>query len=83
MEKKKPPYAKAYIEITNLCNMHCSFCHGHSRISLLALQGISLRVAEYNLKHPDRAIACRGVRFIPIIQTQSRSRSAYKGCRRP
>ncbi len=31
MEKKKPPYAKAYIEITNLCNMHCSFCHGHSR----------------------------------------------------
>ena len=24
-------YAKVYIEITNICNMSCSFCHGHSR----------------------------------------------------
>ena len=24
-------YSRAYIEITNICNMHCSFCHGHSR----------------------------------------------------
>lgn len=24
-------YAKAYVEITNICNMHCSFCHGHQR----------------------------------------------------
>ena len=24
-------YAKVYVEITNICNMHCSFCHGHSR----------------------------------------------------
>ena len=24
-------YAKVYIEITNICNMACSFCHGHSR----------------------------------------------------
>ena len=24
-------YSKAYVEITNICNMHCSFCHGHSR----------------------------------------------------
>ncbi|MBR3692224.1 MAG: radical SAM protein [Clostridia bacterium] len=24
-------YAKAYIEITNICNMRCSFCHGHHR----------------------------------------------------
>ena len=24
-------YAKAYVEITNICNMHCSFCHGHKR----------------------------------------------------
>lgn len=23
--------AKVYIEITNICNMNCSFCHGHSR----------------------------------------------------
>ena len=22
---------RAYVEITNICNMHCSFCHGHSR----------------------------------------------------
>lgn len=25
-------YSKAYVEITNICNMACSFCHGHSRI---------------------------------------------------
>lgn len=25
-------YNKVYVEITNICNMHCSFCHGHSRI---------------------------------------------------
>ena len=24
-------YKKAYIEITNICNMSCSFCHGHKR----------------------------------------------------
>ena len=24
-------YTRAYIEITNICNMACSFCHGHSR----------------------------------------------------
>ncbi len=24
-------YKKVYVEITNQCNMHCSFCHGHSR----------------------------------------------------
>ncbi len=24
-------YNKVYIEITNKCNMRCSFCHGHSR----------------------------------------------------
>jgi len=25
-------YRKVYIEITNICNMNCSFCHGHKRI---------------------------------------------------
>lgn len=25
-------YSKVYIEITNICNMACSFCHGHSRL---------------------------------------------------
>ena len=24
-------YNKVYVEITNICNMSCSFCHGHSR----------------------------------------------------
>ena len=24
-------YSKVYVEITNVCNMHCSFCHGHHR----------------------------------------------------
>ena len=24
-------YSRVYVEITNMCNMHCSFCHGHSR----------------------------------------------------
>ena len=24
-------YNKVYIEITNVCNMNCSFCHGHKR----------------------------------------------------
>lgn len=24
-------YSKVYVEITNICNKNCSFCHGHSR----------------------------------------------------
>lgn len=24
-------YNRVYVEITNICNMHCSFCHGHGR----------------------------------------------------
>ena len=24
-------YSRAYVEITNICNMNCTFCHGHSR----------------------------------------------------
>lgn len=24
-------YSRVYVEITNICNMHCSFCHGHDR----------------------------------------------------
>lgn len=26
-------YSRVYVEITNVCNMHCSFCHGHNRPS--------------------------------------------------
>ena len=25
-------YTRVYVEIINICNMHCSFCHGHSRL---------------------------------------------------
>ncbi len=25
-------YSRVYVEITNICNMRCSFCHGHSRV---------------------------------------------------
>ena len=24
-------FARAYVEVTNICNLQCSFCHGHSR----------------------------------------------------
>lgn len=24
-------YSKVYVEITNICNLNCTFCHGHSR----------------------------------------------------
>ena len=24
-------YKKVYVEITNACNLNCSFCHGHKR----------------------------------------------------
>ncbi len=24
-------YSRVYVEVTNICNMNCSFCHGHSR----------------------------------------------------
>lgn len=26
-------YSRVYVEITNICNMACSFCHGHSRVN--------------------------------------------------
>ena len=25
-------YSRAYVEITNICNMNCTFCHGHRRL---------------------------------------------------
>ncbi|MBQ7292410.1 MAG: SPASM domain-containing protein [Clostridia bacterium] len=31
MPKPKKRFAKIYLEITNLCNMSCSFCHGTKR----------------------------------------------------
>ena len=32
-------YSRVYIEITNVCNMSCSFCHGHSREKKLMTLG--------------------------------------------
>lgn len=26
-------YSRVYVEITNICNMNCSFCHGHHRVA--------------------------------------------------
>ncbi len=31
-KKEAAMYNKVYVEITNICNMNCSFCHGHSRV---------------------------------------------------
>lgn len=31
MSVTKKPYSRVYVEITNICNMSCSFCHGTSR----------------------------------------------------
>ena len=28
---QKKPYSRVYLEITNVCNMSCSFCHGTGR----------------------------------------------------
>lgn len=38
-------YNKVYVEITNICNMNCSFCHGHSR----ALHQMGMTEFEYIL----------------------------------
>lgn len=36
-------YNKLYVEITNICNMNCSFCHGHSRAPRqMSKQGFSI-----------------------------------------
>lgn len=39
-------YSRAYVEITNICNMHCSFCHGHSRLPRQMSREEFLRVLE-------------------------------------
>lgn len=38
-------YSRVYVEITNICNMHCSFCHGHKR----PLRKMSLKEFEHIL----------------------------------
>ena len=35
-------FGRVYVEVTNLCNMRCSFCHGHSR------PGKQMTLAEFS-----------------------------------
>lgn len=39
-------YSRVYVEITNICNMHCSFCHGHSREKRSMTEGEYARVLQ-------------------------------------
>ncbi len=39
-------YSKIYVEITNICNMNCSFCHGHSRVPKQMSRDEFLRVLD-------------------------------------
>ena len=39
-------YSRVYVEITNICNMHCSFCHGHSRAPRQMTEQEYLRILE-------------------------------------
>ena len=39
-------YSRVYVEITNICNMNCSFCHGHSRASRQMTETEYARVLE-------------------------------------
>lgn len=39
-------YSRVYVEITNVCNLHCSFCHGHSRPLSFMSEAQFLRVLE-------------------------------------
>jgi radical SAM protein with 4Fe4S-binding SPASM domain len=63
-------YKKVYVEITNICNMNCSFCHGHKRAArrmtreefalvLQKLQGVTEYIYYHlmgePLTHPELA----------------------------
>ena len=39
-------YSRVYVEITNICNMNCSFCHGHSRTARRISETEFLRVLD-------------------------------------
>ena len=39
-------YSRAYVEITNICNMNCSFCHGHNRAPRQMSEAEYARVLE-------------------------------------
>ena len=39
-------YSRVYVEITNICNMNCSFCHGHNRAPRQMTEAEYARVLE-------------------------------------
>lgn len=39
-------YSRVYVEITNICNLNCSFCHGHSRAKKQMSQEEFARILE-------------------------------------
>ena len=39
-------YSRVYVEITNVCNMSCSFCHGHTRTPSFISERDFLRVLD-------------------------------------
>lgn len=39
-------YSRVYVEITNICNMNCSFCHGHSRAPRQMTEAEYARILE-------------------------------------
>ena len=39
-------YSRVYVEITNVCNLRCSFCHGHQRTARFMEEAEFLRVLE-------------------------------------
>ena len=39
-------YSRVYVEITNICNMNCSFCHGHNRTPRQMTEAEYARVLE-------------------------------------
>ena len=51
MPKPKKQFAKIYTEITNVCNLNCSFCHGTSRergfLSALDFALFAKKIAPY------------------------------------
>ncbi len=39
-------YKRVYVEITNVCNLRCSFCHGHKRTPRSMTEGEFCRILE-------------------------------------
>ena len=81
MAKIGKPYSRVYFEITNICNMSCSFCHGTKRrkarigldefekiaVQLPALTDyVYLHVLGEPLTHPDFPVFIRRLRDIGL-----------------